>query len=161
VEALGVERGRYVLSGKCRYSLIVLLPDGEMTAKEIDLPRRYVLEGAAAAESPLYEASANVISARVRTDGNQQIGIDAEVGLGVRVWSEQEMSVVCALQVGEPITREAGEMVLCYPNREDTLWSVGKRYHRPIDALVQSNQLSDEKRADDKRSLSDVRVIAI
>ena len=39
--------------------------------------------------------------------------------------------------------------------------SVGKRYHRPIDALVAQNQLNDEKRADDKHSLSDVRLLVI
>jgi hypothetical protein len=159
-DALAVERGRYVLTGKCRYSLIVRLPDGEMTTKEIELPWRYLVDGAAGVDQPSCEASAHLISARVRMDG-ERIGLDGEVGLSLRIWSEQEIEAVSGTQGGEPMARGAGEMVLCYPDREDTLWSVGKRYHRPIDALVAGNQLSDERRADDKRSLSDVRVIAI
>ena len=52
-------------------------------------------------------------------------------------------------------------MVLCYPSREDTVWSVGKRYHAPLEALIATNRLTDEKRADDRGSLSGTRVIAI
>lgn len=160
VDGLTLERGRYVLTGKCRYTLILGLPDGEMTTKEIELPWRYVAEGAAGTELPLYEARAGVTGARVRRDG-ERLAVDGEIGLAARIWSEQTVEAVSAMQVGETIAQGAGEMLLCYPDREDTLWSVGKRYHRPIDALVAGNQLSGERRADDKRSLSEVRVIAI
>jgi hypothetical protein len=160
VDSLAAERGRYVLTGKCRYTLILRLPDGEMMTKEIELPWRYMADGLSATDRPLYEANANVTSARVRMEGGR-LAIDGEIGLDARVWSEQEIAAVSAMQVGEALLPTAGEMVLCYPAREDTLWSVGKRYHRPIDALVAGNQLGDERRADDKKSLSDVRVIAI
>lgn len=159
-DELLVERGRYVLTGKCRYTLILCLPDGEMTAKEIELPWRYVADGAAGTERPMYEASADLISARVRMDG-ERIGIDGEIGLDARVWSEQGVEVVSAMQAGDAVADAAGEKILCYPAREDTLWSVGKRYHRAIEDLVAQNKLNDEWRADDKRSLAEVRVIAI
>jgi hypothetical protein len=160
VDGLDIDRGRYVLTGKCRYTLILRSADGEMMTKEIELPWRYVADGTAATEHPLYEADANVLSARVRMDG-ERLAIDGEIGLDAGVWSEQSVEAVSTLQVGEALSQAPGEMVLCYPAREDTLWSVGKRYHRPIDALVAGNGLGDERRADDKRSLSDVRVIAI
>ena len=160
VEGLSVERGRYVLTGKCRYTLIVRLPDGEMTTKEIELPWRYLVDGAAGCEQPMSEACANLISARVRMDGDR-LAVDGEVGIVLRIWGEQPLHIVSATQTGEAVARGAGEMRLCYPDRGDTLWSVGKRYHRPIDALVAQNQLNDEKRADDKHSLSDVRLLVI
>ena len=160
VDNLTVERGRYVLTGKCRYTLIALLPDGEMTVKELELPWRYVSDIAATTEQPAYEANANVVCVRLRSD-DKRFGLDSEISLDARIRGEQTVQAVNAMQAGEVIAKRGGEMVLCYPDREDTLWSVGKRYHCPIDALVATNQLSDEKRADDKKSLSDVRVMAI
>lgn len=160
VDSLAAQRGRYVLAGKCRYTLILRLPDGEMITKEIELPWRYVADGTAGMEQCLHEASANVISARVRMDG-ERLAVDGEVGLAVRIWGEQPVEIVSSMQIGEAVARTAGEMLVCYPDREDTLWSVGKRYHRPIDALVAQNQLNDDKRADDKRSLSDVSLLVI
>ncbi|MBR2622420.1 MAG: DUF3794 domain-containing protein [Clostridia bacterium] len=155
------DRGRYVISGACRYTLILATPDNEMTVKDIELPWRYVVDGAPAEEMTLqYEGRAQVLSARARMDG-KRLAIDAELGVCARLWTQQEIRVVTSMAIGERLERSAGEMILCYPSREDTLWSVGKKYGCAIDRLVVKNRLNDEKRADDRASLSDVRVMGI
>ena len=149
------------MSGNCRYTLILVSSDGEMSTKEIELPWRYVADGAAAGEAPLhYEGQAQVLSAKARMDG-KRLAIDAELGVCARLWTEKTILVATALTHGERRERTAGEMLLCYPSRQDTLWSVGKRYGCEIDRLVAKNRLNDEKRADDIASLSDVRVMGI
>ena len=160
-EAVTQDRGRYVISGNCRYTLILASPDGEMSTKEVEMPWRYVVDGAPSGEVPLhYEGQARVLSARARMDG-KRLAIDAELGVCTRLWTEETVSVATALTVQEPVERLAGEMILCYPSREDTLWSVGKRYGCAIDRLVVKNHLNDGKRADDIASLSDVKVMGI
>ena len=161
LDAITQDRGRYVLSGNCRYTLILVSPDGEMTTKDIELPWRYVADGAAAGESPLhYEGQVQVLSAKARMDG-KRLAIDAEMGVCARLWTKETVLVATALTYGERRLKTAGEMLLCYPSRKDTLWSVGKRYGCAIDRLVVKNHLNDGKRADDIASLSDVKVMGI
>lgn len=159
VERVEQERGRYVMSGKCRYSLILSL-DGEMSTKEVELPFRYVAEGVQETKKLGYEGQAQVLMVKGRLDG-QTLAIDAELGICMRLWDEDSIRVVGTTTVGDCQERRPGEMILCYPSREDTVWSVGKRYGAPLDALISKNRLNDEKRADDPTSLSEVRVIAI
>jgi hypothetical protein len=161
LDAITQDRGRYVMSGNCRYTLILVSPDGEMTTKDIELPWRYVADGAAAGESPLhYEGQVQVLSAKARMDG-KRLAIDAEMGVCARLWTKETVLVATALTYGERRLKKAGEMLLCYPSRKDTLWSVGKRYGCAIDRLVVKNHLNDGKRADDIASLSDVKVMGI
>jgi hypothetical protein len=161
MDAVTMDRGRYVISGNCRYTLILVSPDGEMSTKEMEAPWRYVVDGVPSGEMPLhYEGQAQVLSTRARMDG-KRLAIDAEMGVCARMWTEQAVRMATAMTIGERVGRAAGEMILCYPSREDTLWSVGKRYACAIDHLVVKNRLNDEKRADDKMSLADVRVMVI
>lgn len=159
VERVEWDKDRFVMSGKCRYSLI-LLHDGDMTTKDIELPLRFVSDHAPRPTKLGYEAQVQVLMAKGRLD-DRNLAIDAELGIGMRLWDEDALSVVTATTVGERLEAVRDEMVLCYPSREDTVWSVGKRYHAPLETLITSNRLTDEKRADDPSSLSGIRVIAI
>ena len=46
-------------------------------------------------------------------------------------------------------------MLLCYPAPDDTLWSVGKRYHASLDRLCEVNRLPSAPRADADDSLGE------
>ncbi len=155
------ERGRVVITGKCRYTLILLSPDGEMSAKEIDLPLRYVTDSPVEEGAPMdCESALRLLSVKARCDG-QRLSVDAEVGVSLALTGKKTIYPVSKSSVGQVKKSVAGRMTLCYPCREDTLWSVGKRYARSIEELVALNGLQDEKRADDKASLSDVRVLVV
>ena len=159
IDGVEADKGRYVVNGKCRYALVIA-NDGEMSAKEVEMPFRYIMEGAAVDLPISYEGQAQVWTARARMDA-ERLSLDAEIGLWLCLMSEKEVRMVGEVSVGDAIRRPAGEMVLCYPERGETLWSVAKRYHTAIDRLSQNNRLSHEWRADDKASLRDVRVLVI
>ncbi len=160
IDNVEVDKGRYVVNGKCRYAL-VMANDGEMSAKEVELPFRYTLDGSAVSDVPMiYEGQAQILTARARTDA-ERLAVDAELGIWLCILTEKEVQMVGSVSVGEDIRRPAGEILLCYPAKGDTLWSVGKRYHTSLDRLVQNNRLNNERRADDEVSLSDVRVLVI
>ncbi len=162
VERVEIERGRYVLSGKCRYTLILSGGDGEgeMTVRELELPLRYVLDGAAEGDVVSYEGQVNVLSARARLDA-ERLAIDAELGVWLCLEGEQTIRAVSEVTVGEPIDRPRGELVLCYPSPDDTLWSVGKRYAAPLDSLHAANRLPTAPRADAPNSLGDARALVV
>lgn len=160
IDELRAEKGRFILSGKCRYSLI-LLNEGELCAKELELPWRYTLDGAPDEITPLlWEGQACVVKAGARTDA-QRLAVDAELALNLCISCERELRTVSAFTVGAPISRAAGEMTLCYPAPDDTLWSVGKRYHAALDGLCERNRLPAAPRADDADSLGECGVIVI
>lgn len=162
VEGVEAEKARYIVTGKCRYSLI-LLSDGEMSAKELELPFRYMLDGGASEQAIhpfLYEAQVHSVIARARTDG-ERLAIDGELAVAGRTWYMQEVQMVSGVTVGEEIPAAAGQLRLCYPTGDDTLWTVAKRYHAPLDALMQRNRLEISCRADDQRSLGGIQVLAI
>jgi hypothetical protein len=161
VEKLACEEGKIVITGVGRYVLALALPDGEMSSREIHLPLRYVAQAPVTSDMTLDdETSLRLLSAKARFDG-VRLAVDAEVGVCLKASAERAIRPVNCTTVGSSKESVSGRMTLCYPSREDTLWSVGKRYARSIDQLVTLNGLQDEKRADDQASLSDVRVLVI
>lgn len=162
LESVESERDRHVLSGKCRYTLIVV-NEGEIGVKEIELPFRYTLDGTATPNTPFsWEGQAQLVSARARMDG-ERLGVDAEMGIWLCAVGEQGVDMVDSIEVGAPIIRPTGQMLLCYPEAHDTLWSVAKRYGVSLEQLEQGNGkcIEGEKRADDAASLSGVRCLVI
>lgn len=160
LESVESERDRHVLSGKCRYTLI-LESEGEIGAKEIELPFRYTLDGTGVPNVAFtWEGQAQLISARARNDG-ERLGVDAEIGIWLCAASEQSARMVECIEVGAPISRPTGQTLLCYPEAGDTLWSVAKRYGASLEQLESNNRIEGERRADDAASLSGVRCLVI
>lgn len=160
LENVEADRDRLILSGKCRYTMVVL-NDGELSAKEIELPFRYILDGMATPGVPFsWEGQAQLLSARARMDG-QRVGVDAELGIWLCAMGEQSAHMVESVEIGAAVERVAGQMLICYPDADDTLWSVAKRYGVPIERMEKSNHIGGEKRADDRSSLAGVRCLII
>ena len=160
IERVEVERGRYVVMGKCRYTLLLSDGEGEMAVRELELPVRYVLDGAAQGEIVSYEGQLQLLSSRARMDA-ERLSVDAELGIWLCLEGEREMCAVSEVTVGEALPQTRGELVLCYPAPDDTLWSVGKRYAAALDDLHAVNHLPTAPRADAPTSLGDVRVLVV
>ena len=161
LESVSMERGRALVNGKTRYTLI-LSQDGEMLAKEVEAPWRYVAEGVRLSESaPLHwQGGAELLSVRARTD-SERVAMDAEIFVWLCLQSATDIEAVSSMKIGAAIERPEGEVLLCYPDRSDTLWSVGKRYAVALDTLVQSNRIENGKRADEAGSLGDAHVLIV
>ena len=160
-DRVACERGRVVVTGKCRYTLILLTPDGEMSAKDIELPLRYVADAPVQADAPVdCETILRLLSVKARCDA-QRLTVDAEIGVSLALTGKKIIHPIEKSTVGALRDCVPGRMTLCYPSREDTLWGVGKRYAKSIDELVATNALQDEKRADDKNSLAGVKVLVV
>ncbi len=159
VDGWETDRDRMVLTGRCRYTLI-LSQEGELSAKEVEMPFRYLAEGIRGEEKPCAEAQVQILTARARMDG-ERLAIDSELAVALRLWKEQEIRMVSQVNVGETVERPAGQTLLCYPAPGETLWAVAKRYHAGLDALSDHNQVNTQCRADDPASLEGVRLLVI
>ena len=153
--SVGVERdaGKIYLCGKCRCHLILQEGD-DLSAQELEVPFRYEPDGITA-DAVEYEPYVEAVSCRVRLDG-ERIAIDAELAVSACVRGEGRVRVLSEAKFGERVQRSASSYTVCYPAKTDTLWSVAKKYHRPVEAVAQMNALTNAASADSAESLAGV-----
>ncbi len=158
VSGITQERGKCYVSGKCRLSAI--LSDGdEIMSHELELPFRYESDGV---EGEIMEnnLSAEIISCKGRIDG-ERIGIDAEIMVCGSIRGKQTLSMACDCELGEEWQERGAVYTVCYPARDDTLWSVARRYHRSVEEILSRNSLAGSPAADAKDSLAGVGFLVV
>lgn len=154
-------RGKYILTGKCRFRLI-LAADGDWSVQELEVPVRYEIDGAERGDCPVTasELDACVISCRARADG-EKLALDAEIAVSGTLRGEAQEPVLAELTTGAAWQAPGAVYTVCYPAKTDTLWSVAKRYHVPVSELVAKNALAQAPAADAQDSLAGVRYLLV
>lgn len=163
------DKGRCILTGKCRCHLL-LLRDGEYASADMELPFRYEFDDrsvmksedrAADGNSTLaYDGRVTAVNCRARMDG-ERVGVDAELAVALRTHKTAPFSALTEARFGDEVTRRRGEYVICFPAPTDSVWSVAKRYHAPMAALTAANNLPAGADADSKESLEGVGYLIV
>ena len=155
-----LEGGRWIFTGKTRFSLLCE-KDGEYTCTEIEMPFRYTVESKQNESDNAYaSAIAEVINSRARLDG-ERIGVDAEVMMSCIISSKNDVRMLDDVSFGEEKEKNRGEYVVCYPSREDSLWSVAKRYATTVSSLAHANKITMTDAPDSKDTLAGARYLII
>ena len=156
------EHGHDILSGRCRVLLTLCDQAGEISSQEVELPFRYETDG-----SPLHLsdhiAHISPISCRARADG-ERLGIDAELAVSLMTRSQTPIQYLSTCNIGEKRKETIGECTVCFPASTDTLWSVAKRYHKPLSHLMSINTLPQQAQAaaaDSTASLAGVNYLLV
>lgn len=151
------ERGKLIVSGRCRCQAI--LSDGEEFAvQEFELPFRYETDGGEGMTD--CDCSVEVVSCRARMDG-ERIGVDAELAVSLITRGEERFRMICDASLGDEVSTTGAFCTICYPSREDTLWSVAKRYHRSVAEIADANALAGAPAADSRESLAGVSYLLV
>ncbi len=159
-ESAVLEGGKWVFTGKCKFS-VLSEKSGEYSNTELELPYKFSLDSKQRDnESSYASATAEMISARARLDG-ERIGIDAELMLCGVISAPQKVEMLDGVSFGEESERSCGEYVICYPSRTDDLWSIAKRYGRTVSALVGANKLTPTDTPDAKETLDGVKYLVV
>ncbi len=156
------EDGKYKLQGKVRISLL-LSRDGEYSCTDIEIPMKYTADGAAHSTSDEDMRSimhGEIISTRIRIDG-ERIGVDCEVALCGNIWSVKDITMLDSISFGDEIDKMRGEYVICYPSRQDSLWSVAKRYSTTISSITVMNKIASSGSPDSDTSLNGVKYLIV
>ncbi len=125
--------GKVVLGGQSRYVLICV-KDGEYSASECLLPVRFETDGGGMTVDSA-DTSALVISCRARIDGDV-LSLDSEIAVTSTLMGHQKICPVVSASFGEKIPHSKGDMILCYPSKDDSAWTVAKRYCVPTSSVV-------------------------
>ena len=131
-EKVECERGKYVVSGQCRYTLL-LEREGEYSSAELSFPFRYECDGGDSKPSDLL-CDLGVISCRGRIDG-ANIAIDTELSIRAEFMGSNAIAALSEVRFGESVERSDGDIIICYPSPEDTPWSIAKKYLVPASKI--------------------------
>lgn len=156
------DNGRDILSGRCRVHLTLCDEAGEISSQEVEIPYRYEAE-AKDANLADYLVHVSPISCRARADG-ERLGIDAELAVSLMTRTQAQIQYLSACNVGEKCQKLDGECTICFPAPTDTLWSVAKRYHKPLAHLTGINTLPSQAQAaaaDSTASLAGVNYLLV
>lgn len=148
--SVSLEGGRAVVTGRVLADLIFTAPpEGEsalpmLLSAPIECPFRIEtdlrIEGGV---SPAFVCHAELISARGRIE-ERALGVDCEVALWLRAYEKKEKTVLASAEpAGAVATHGGGHIHVAYPQKGESLFSLGARYHKKRAALARANGLPD------------------
>lgn len=135
IESTEIADGKARLSGNIKYTLL-LCRDGEYTPTELEFPFVYTTDVKEGTTKIVCDCTA--VNSRGRIDG-ERMGIDSEIYINGMLYGEEKINALSAMHFGELVKKDNGSIVVCYPARTDSLWSVGKRYHTTAEKLISDN----------------------
>ena len=161
------DSGRYLISGKCRFSLILvndIVSDGgeispEYSAAEVELPFKYEC----AEEGKSFEigkVKLENIGARARIDGDR-LELGCEIAIACDILDSEEAEAVCSLSVGETAERVKNGFTVYYPDKNDTLWSISKKYRARVDHTAEENGIELFSDADSEETMAGVKYMIV
>lgn len=159
-EAATLDGDKWVFTGKSKFSVIAER-DGEYSNIEMELPYKYSVDAKQSHKEGAYaSATAEVISTRARLDG-ERIGIDAEVMMCGVMSCLDKIKMLDSVSFGEESRQGRGEYVICYPSKDDSVWSIAKRYGKTVKALSETNRLGETDTPDSRETLNGVHFLVV
>ena len=165
IDAVGVaipeeyhfENDKCMVEGRARFS-ILYQKEGEYAGSEVEMPFRYEMK--MQGEMSRAAVETRVVSVRTRMDG-ERLGVDAEIGVCMLVRQMKEEKMLDSVSFGDEISRSKGDFVICYPAKDDSVWSVAKRYGTPLKRVIENNGLSLDMASDSADSLNGVHHLTV
>lgn len=159
-DGLKYEGGKWRMLGRCRFS-IQLFDGTDYSGADVELPFKYEYDmPMSVREDNIFcECEAGAVLCRARIDG-ERVLLDAEIGLCGRMWEDVSVTVLDSYRLGEQKQERRGEVLVCYPAGNDTLWSIAKKYNASIPELVRNNKLP-QARPDSLQSLDGCKYLII
>ena len=154
ISELEKENGKLVFKGTSEYQILCYL-EGEYSSISLSSPVRYELDckNANGFEKAFkWRAEASSSSVRARHDG-ERLFVDCELNLSMLVNQESEIEVLSEMIFGEHLKKPTGEILLCYPDKSATVWSVAKQYGETQKSIRSKNSIPEGENLIKKRYL--------
>ncbi len=132
INAFEIKNGKGVFSGECSVKAVISNTDGGYMNCEFSFPIRYEVALEDSDDDKLYSHTCNcdVIDLKISFDG-KKIGVNAEIGLNYAIFEKIFANTVETVSIDKenPLKRPNEKvMILYYPEANETLWSISKKY---------------------------------
>ena len=124
-----VENGKLIFKGNNDYQLTYFL-DGEYSSIVLNSPVKYELDGRSLPANIKvfkWKSLSNITSLRARHDG-ERLFVDCELSIGIILCCENKIELLDEMIFSEYLNKSSSEILLCYPSKGSTVWSVAKQY---------------------------------
>ena len=149
-ESVACQENKCVVNGKCRFGIVYSAENSEEVGySECELPFKYEFDGKGGDVSR-FECSVTAAEPKSRRDG-EKISFDCELSVSCFALGEAEVRVVDAIKTECMTKKKRGGFTVCYPDKEDSLWSIAKRYRASVLNTAHSNGIGDVSDADEIR----------
>lgn len=148
------ENGKLIFKGSNDYILLYFL-DGEYSSISLNAPVRYELDSKGKLDFEKafkWYAESSVYSVRARHDG-ERLFVDCELNLGMILNFENKIEILDEMIFGEYLKKPCGEILLCYPEKDATVWSVSKQYGETQKNIRTKNSIPETENQVKKRYL--------
>ncbi len=158
VESVIYDKGKYMVSGKSVWT-VIFSNEEEYKIVLVEMPFKYEIEGQE--QTPdMYDFILRALNTRARIEDDRLL-LDAEIAVCGTLYGNNEINMLDELNFdGEYNDNEAGYTVY-FPDGSDTLWKVGKKYHKPLRRIINANNLLGNINSDDKKSLDGVNYLVV
>lgn len=146
------ETGKYVINGKCRFYILMSkdsVDDGgitEYSSADVEVPFRYECSESGEMPSESY-VFAEAIEPRVRCDG-ERVDLGCEIVLSYGLEGREELKTVENTRMGECVEKTKRGYTVCYPCKNDSLWSIAKKYKATVETTAKGNGIDAAADAD-------------
>ena len=154
VEECSVTDGKALIKGTCEYT-VIFHSGGEYMSAVLSAPYKYEIDHRGKADSAASincRATVRATSSRGRCD-TERLLIDCELAFNAMCTAEMEHEYLESVSFLEPLEVGGEQMVLCFPERGATLWSIAKRYSKPAEQIKEQNSLGESSDISKKRFL--------
>ncbi len=138
-----ITNGKMVFSGDCNVKAVVLDKNNGYITSDFSFPIRFEMS-CDNIEKYRYMCRCNVLDSRVTLDGSK-INANVEIGLNFAMFEEVSANTVSQISIDKssPLNTEKEKvMILYYPEGNEDLWSVAKKYGVSRGALEDANNKS-------------------
>lgn len=139
------KEGKLHLDGVAVFNAVFAGEGGEFFGEEYRVPFRYSCDGVSG--DGCAEVRCSCGSQNARVDGDK-ILLGAEVFFAITVFGRGSVSAVSTVAPGDALEREDRATIrVYYPVSGETLWQIGKRYHKSCRDLAEENGIALEVNA--------------
>lgn len=131
---------RIVCTGNVIFNCVALYEDGVGTMN-FTLPFKAESETVKLSQNAQLFAQCCTSEAKVRADGDFIYG-NTEVYITVEVIETDEKNALSTCTAGDDANEVILPLTLYYPTKDDSLWSVAKKYHTKISDIISANSLN-------------------
>ena len=145
------ENGAIVISGTIKAMIILKDTSGGYVTTEKMLDYRYERSSDCVNKKIECTPKVSVSSFECSLKSNEQIDVKAELQINCSVFSETEIDVVSEIsEIKESEKLHSSAITVYFPNCEETLWDIAKRYNTTVESIVLENNLSGDTTKDIK-----------
>ncbi len=149
IHTVTAENGRAVVSGAATVTVIFAsLGEGDrptLLSAEVPIPFRIETDLRPDTKNADFACHAELITARARLD-ERSLSADAELAITLAASEPTATRILSSAEPDRsiPVEHKNSRIYVVYPKEEDSLFSLGARYHKSRAALARANGLGEE-----------------